>query len=31
MTLSRAALIGIVLVFALLAKDWIKKHKKISF
>ena len=30
MTLSRAAVIGAILVFVLLAKDWIKKNKKTS-
>ncbi len=30
LTLSRAAIIGVVLIFALLAKDRIREHKKIS-
>ncbi len=30
MTLSRAAIVWVILIFVLLAKDWIKKYKKIS-
>gem|GEM_PF-3836360 len=28
MTLSRSAILGMALIFVLLAKDWIKKNKK---